>query len=292
MLSLNSAFADSLYPETLSPETRNPDTLTSLQKQQLRIIALAPHIVESLYEIGAGAQIIGTSEHADYPVAAKDILRVGNHASLQIEKILQLKPDVIIAWKTGNPMSDLARLQKYNFKIVYSEPKQLTDIATELLMLGTLTGRQEKAKQIADNYLTLLDGLKNQYAGLSKIKVFYELWSRPLRTVAGNALPQQQLEVCGADNPFVNAQDDYPAIGLEQAVVSLPQVVIQPSPAGRDNPDQIDWQQWPHIPAAKHNLIFSVNADKVHRTTTRMLEEVKVMCDKIHQARLFYLDKM
>lgn len=262
--------------------------LTNQQKQQLRIIALAPHIVESLYEIGAGEQIIGTSEHADYPDAAKELLRVGNYASLQIEKILQLKPDIILAWQTGNPMSDIARLEKYQFKVIYSKPLKLTDVATELLMLGELTGRQIQAKAAADKYLARLNNLRQQYAGQTPVTLFYELWSRPLRTVAGQAWPQQQIELCGAVNPFANAQDDYPSVGLEQAIVSLPQIVIQPGQHGNENPDHIDWQQWQHIPAAKNNFIFSLNADKVHRMTSRMLEEVEVMCEQIHQARLFY----
>ena len=264
------------------------ESLTNQQKQQLKIIALAPHIVESLYEIGAGQQIIGTSEHADYPKQAKNILRVGNYASLQVEKILQLKPDIIIAWQTGNPMSDLARLEKYKFHIVNSKPTQLGDVAQELLMLGELTGRQQQAKQVAQDFLAKLNKLKTQYADQTKLTLFYELWSRPLRTVAGKAWPQQQIEVCGAKNPFANAQQDYPAIGLEQAVASQPQVVIQPSQHGNENPDHINWQQWPNIPAAKHNFVFKLNADKVHRMTTRMLDEVAVMCEKIHQARLFY----
>ncbi|MDU0355967.1 ABC transporter substrate-binding protein [Paraglaciecola aquimarina] len=122
-------------------------TLTNQQKQQLRIIALAPHIVESLYEIGAGEQIIGTSSHADYPQQAKNILRVGNYASLQIEKILQLKPDSILVLQTGNPMSDLARLEKYQFKIIYSKPRKLSDVADELIMLGELTGRHDQGQR-------------------------------------------------------------------------------------------------------------------------------------------------
>ncbi|MGJ8680730.1 cobalamin-binding protein [Paraglaciecola sp.] len=264
--------------------------LTDSEKQKLRIIALAPHIVESLYEIGAGDQIIGTSEHADYPPAAKDLLRVGNYASLQIEKILQLKPDIILAWQTGNPMSDIARLEKYKFKIVYSKPVKLEDVATELQMLGELTGRQKQAQIIADKYLARLTKMRTQYAGQKPISLFYELWSRPLRTVAGNAWPQQQIELCGAINPFKNAQDDYPSIGLEQVVANSPQVIIQPGQHGNENPDQIKWKKWQQLPAAKNNFIFSLNADKVHRMTTRMLDEVKVMCEQIHQARLFYQD--
>jgi vitamin B12 transport system substrate-binding protein len=258
----------------------------SLQKQ--RIIALAPHIVESLYAIGAGEQIIGTTAHADYPKAAENILRVGNYARLQIEKIIQLKPDVIIAWKTGNPMDDLARLEKYQFKVVYSHPQTLEDVANELIMLGKITGREAVANSVAKKYLLNLQKIKQKYATQNKVRVFYELWSRPLRTVANKAWPQQQIELCGASNPFADAQDDYPSVGLEQVLVTLPQVVIQPGQHSADSPDGLNWPQWQHIPAVKNNFIFHPNADKAHRMTIRMLDEVVVLCEQIDAARQFY----
>jgi vitamin B12 transport system substrate-binding protein len=272
-----------------SDTVANNDSNDSLEKT--RIIALAPHIVESLYAIGAGEQIIGTTAHADYPKAAEDILRVGNYARLQIEKIIQLKPDVIIAWKTGNPSDDLARLEKYQLKVIYSDPQTLEDVGKELIMLGKLTGREAAANTVAEHYLTRLQKIKQTYAEQQKVSVFYELWSRPLRTVANKAWPQQQLELCGASNPFENAADDYPSVGLEQVLVTLPQVVVQPSQhsAGADSSDALNWSQWQHIPAAKNNFIFHPNADKVHRMTTRMLDEVVILCEQIDTARQFYL---
>jgi vitamin B12 transport system substrate-binding protein len=265
------------------------DSNDSLQKQ--RVIALAPHIVESLYAIGAGDQIIGTTAHADYPEAAKGILRVGNYARLQIEKIIQLKPDVIIAWKTGNPSDDLARLEKYKLKVVYSDPQTLEDVGKELIMFGKITGREAAANSVAENFFTRLQAIEQTYAEQQKVRVFYELWSRPLRTVANKAWPQQQLELCGATNPFAKAQDDYPSIGLEQVLVTLPQVVIQPGHTGADSPDGLNWSQWTHIPAAKNNFIFHPNADKVHRMTSRMLDEVVILCEQIDVARKFYQSK-
>ena len=270
----------------------NSDSNDSLQKQ--RIIALAPHIVESLFAIGAGQQIIGTTAHADFPEGAKDILQIGNYARLQIEKIIQLKPDVIIAWKTGNPTDDLARLEKYQLKVIYSDPQTLDDVANEFMMLGKITGREAAANAIAEQYLAKLQKIRQTYANQSKVSVFYELWSRPLRTVANKAWPQQQIELCGASNPFADAKDDYPSIGLEQVLVTLPQVVIQPSQHNShsadsaDSPDNLNWPQWPHIPAVKNNFIFHPNADKVHRMTTRMLDEVEILCGQIDTARQFY----
>lgn len=264
------------------------ENLTQEQKQQRRIIALAPHIVESLYQIGAGAQIIGTTDHSDYPAEAENILRVGNYARLQIEKIIQLKPDLVIAWKTGNPSDDLERLEKYQLNIIYSDPKKLEDVASELLMLGKVTGREDIAQKQAKQYLAKLNKISTTYRDQAPIKAFYELWSRPIRTVAKNAWLQQQIELCGGDNPFAKATDDYPSVGLEQVLVTLPQVVIQPNPHSANSPDGLNWQQWPHIPAVKNHFIFHPNPDKTHRMTTRMLDEVVIMCEQIHAARQFY----
>jgi len=109
-----------------------------------------------------------------------------------------------------------------------------------------------------------------------------------LRTVANKAWPQQQIALCGASNPFANAQDDYPSIGLEQVLVTLPQAVVQPSQDSADSPDGLNWPQWPHIPAVKNHFIFHPNAAKVHRMTTRMLDEVVILCEQIDTARQFY----
>jgi vitamin B12 transport system substrate-binding protein len=272
----------------LSEDVALNEQQTKAQKQQRRIIALAPHIVESLYQIGAGAQIIGTTEHSDYPAAAENILRVGNYARLQIEKIIQLKPDVVIAWRTGNPPEDLDRLEKYQVKVIYSDPRKLEDVASELLMLGKVTGREEMAQKYANEYLDKLNEISTTYRAQAPINVFYELWSRPIRTVAKNAWLQQQIELCGGANPFANATDDYPSVGLEQVLVTLPQVVIQPNPHSADSPDGLNWRQWQHIPAVKHDFIFHPNPDKTHRMTSRMLDEVVIMCEQIHTARQFY----
>ncbi|MFC3122774.1 cobalamin-binding protein [Agaribacter flavus] len=262
--------------------------LSNEEKQDLRFIVLAPHIVETMFDIGAGAQIIGTSEHADYPLAAKAIPRVGNYARLQIEKILQLRPDFVIAWKTGNPSDDIARLKKYGINIVYSHPTRLEDVESEINMLGELTGRQTRASKLAKEYSARLSALRERYQEAAPISVFYELWPRPLRTVAANAWPQQQLTLCGARNPFVDAKEDYPQVALEKVLEYQPQIIIQALSAGVENPDSIQWQQWPKIPAVKHQQILQPNADKVHRMTRRMLDELTLLCEQIDTARRVY----
>ncbi len=261
--------------------------LKAEDKPATRIIALAPHIVENLYAVGAGELIIGTTEHADYPSQALDIPRVGNYARLNIEQILAADADLIIAWKSGNPSDDLARLKKLGLNIVYSQPNTLEDVAKELAYLGRLTGNTGQGELKSQQFLAALDQIRTTYQDKSAISIFYELWPRPLTTVANTAWPQQQLAACGGRNPFVDSETDYPQINIEQVVLKAPQVIIQPNSHGVNSPDKVNWQQWQDIPAVKNNAFVHPNADKLHRMTSRSLDELALLCEQVDKFRSF-----
>ncbi|MBU2979624.1 cobalamin-binding protein [Alteromonas sp. C1M14] len=273
---------------SLSCAVSQAQDISNDDKQKRRLVVLAPHLVESMFAIGAGEQIVATTTHSDYPEQAKSIPQIGNYARLQIEKILQLRPDIVVAWRTGNPAEDLLRLEKYKMPVVYTQPTQLEDVAKEIKLLGELTGRQDKANEVADAYLQRLNHLKAEYQAKQPVTVFYELWSRPLRTVAGSSWLQQQISACGATNIYRDLAEDYPQVSLEDVLAKQPQIIIQPSKHGQSQPDAINWQTWPQIPAVTNDFILQPNADKVHRMTTRMLDELELMCRQIDQARQFY----
>ena len=265
-------------------------TATLQAKPAQRIVALSPHLVEQLYSLGVGDRIVGTTDHADYPEAAKNIPRVGNYAHLQIEKILALKPDLVLAWTDGNPPADLTKLRQLGLTLVDSNPLQLTDIAKELRLLGQLTGAEAEAEQQAQLMEQGLEELEKNYAGKTKVTVFYELWQQPLSTVAQQAWPQQQLELCGAANPFANAIGDYPQVSLEHVIASQPQLIIQPVSVNEPRA-LLDWSRWPAIPAVQYQQFSQPNSDLVHRTTSRMLHGVRQLCADIDKARQFFAKK-
>jgi len=250
-----------------------------------RIIALAPHIVENLFAVGAGDLIIGTTEHADFPESARNIPRIGNYAQLSIEQILAADPDLIIAWKSGNPSDDLARLEKLGLNIVYSQPNTLEDVAKELRLFGKLTGNIATAEQQATDFLSQMTEIRKLYLNKKSMKVFFELWPRPLTTIANEAWPQQQLNLCQTANPFIDSATDYPQINIEQVVLAGPDIIIQPTSHGIKSPDKVDWQQWQSIPAVKNSAFLHPNADKLHRMTSRSLDELALLCQQIDEFR-------
>ena len=249
------------------------------------IIALSPHIVEMLYDIGAGEQIIGTTTFANYPEQAKKIPIVGNYLRLQIEKIISLQPDYIIAWRNGSPSDDLARLEQLGFNIIDSQPNTFDDIAKEMRQFGQLTGHKAQAEIKALQLLSELEKITNQYQNKTPITVFYELWSRPLTTVAKGSWPQQFLDICKAENPFEQAEAPYPQINIEKVLLTPVQLIIQPLSINQPDKDAFNWQDWSVIPAVANKRIIQPNADTMHRMTMRSLIELKKLCASIDETR-------
>ncbi|MEM9100897.1 MAG: cobalamin-binding protein [Pseudomonadota bacterium] len=253
-----------------------------------RVIALAPHIVEQLYLIGAGSRIIGTTSHADYPEQAKNIPIIGNYSRLQVEKIFALKPDLIIAWQSGNSSNDLLRLKDLGLSIIFSEPKELDDVAKEMQYFGKVLGLEDTANYQADRFLKKLNAIQKKYFGKSKVRVFYELFPKPLTSIARQAWPMQMLKICGAENVIDSVANDYPTVSLERVFQWQPQVIIQPLAASTPQNLHIDWNRYTLIPAVKNQQIIQLDADKLHRMSERVLGELINLCEKLEQSRQFY----
>jgi len=253
-----------------------------------RIIALAPHIVENLYAIGAGERIVGTVEYADYPAAAKQIPRVGGYHGLQFEKVLALRPDLVIVWKNGSKETDIEKLTTLGIPVAYSVSKDITQVPHELLKLGELTGLESRAKALADEFMKDYNKLTERYQNQPQLDVFYQLWPSPLMTINGKTWIHQTLTTCGVRNVFADAATEYPQISLENVLAKHPQVIIIPNERATKQPEKVDWQLWTEIPAVKHQKYIEVDADLLHRFSTRMLTGVSDMCDKLHAVRTYY----
>ncbi|MGI2259256.1 cobalamin-binding protein [Shewanella sp. GXUN23E] len=252
-----------------------------------RIVALSPHAVEMLYAIGAGDSIVATTEHADFPEAAKAIPRIGGYHGIQLEKLLALSPDLVVVWGGGNRQQDIDKMRELGLPLYNSDAKTLDAVADELEQLGQLTGHQTQANALAASLRQQLAQLRQSNQHKPGIKVFYQLWSQPLMTVADGSWIQQILTVCGADNVFAASPSPYPQISLENVLLTSPQVILQSQDAG--NIQGIDWSAWPDIPAVRQQQIYQLNADLLHRAGPRVVEGVKATCDVLDKARQAYL---
>lgn len=249
-----------------------------------RVISLAPHITELVYAVGAGDTLVAVSDYSDYPAEAQLLPRVNSFAALNIEAILALKPDLVLAWRSGTPASDLARLQQFGVRVEYSNPLQIDDIATELAQLGQWLGQAERGAQLAEQAQQRLVVMREKYQQQRPVKVFYAMSTDPLSTVANNAWPAQLLRACGAENIFADAKNDYPQPQLEQLLLRQPEVIVRAITNSTAQQDQF-WQRYPNLPAVRNQAFITLEPDWVYRATPRMLDALQLLCEQLADYR-------
>ena len=259
--------------------------LVRLDKPAERIISLAPSLTELVYAAGAGARLIGVVEYSDYPASADSLTVVGRFDGLDIERILELKPDLIVAWQSGNPKSSITQLKNLNLEVYVAEPKNLSSIASHIEKLSVLTGTESRAQIAIQEFNSIYGELKRKYNSKSKVKVFYQLWDRPIITVGGNELINDIIELCGGENIFGDLPQLAPKIDQESVLIRNPKVIVA-SGSNTERPHWLDeWKLWPQLTAvAEENLHFII-PELLQRHTPRALLGTRQMCEYIDQAR-------
>ena len=259
-----------------------------LDQPAQKIISLSPHITELIYSAGAGDKIVGVDEYSDYPEAAKSISRIGDANHLDIEKILSLQPDLIIAWGSGQSHNQfIEQLIHLNLNVYISSPEDLEAIPHTVENLGKLAGTYDYAKRQSQRFRDELIDIINEYSEQPSISVFYEIWNQPMFTINGQHVMSEVIEICGGENVFADLPILSPEINIEAVISTNPDVIIASGTGyGDQRPPWLDdWLQWPTINAAKNRQLYHIPPDLIHRQTFRILQGTRILCEQLQSAR-------
>ena len=250
-----------------------------------RIVTLAPHATEMLYAAGAGEWLIGTVEYSDYPPAAKKVPRVGSYDRFDLEAISALKPDLVIAWETGNPAAPVEKMRALGLTVYASQPNRMEDVAGQLERLGQLAGTEAVANQAAERFRQRLASLRRDNAGKPKVRVFYQIWKAPLMTVGGPQIISSAIELCGGENVFGKLSQMAPTVSVEAVLEADPEAIVATG-MGDARPEWLDdWNKWTRMTAVKRGNLFHVHPDLMQRHTPRILDGAEQLCAHLDVAR-------
>lgn len=250
-----------------------------------RIISLAPHVTEMLFAAGAGGHVVGAVEYSDHPEAAKRIPRVGGYTRIDLEAVAALRPDLVIGWQSGNRESDLSRLQALGIPVYLSEPRRLEDVARGLEQLGRLAGTTTTANAAATAFRTRRDQLAATYSGRDAVRVFYQIWERPLITVNDQHLIADVIRLCGGRNVFGTVAHLTPTIGTEAVLAADPEAIVA-SGMDAERPEWLSqWSHWPQLDATRRGNLFFIPPALLQRHTPRILDGAQRLCEQLETAR-------
>lgn len=247
-----------------------------------RIVSLAPNLTELLFAAGAGGRLVGVSEWSDYPAAARRIARIGDAFRVDQERILALRPDLVLAWETGTPREHVTRLRELGLNVVSIGVETLDDIPAAIETLGRLAGTEAVAAAEAARLRREIDALAASYRERAPVTVFVQLDEQPLFTVTGRHLISGILALCGGRNVFADLPGVAPAVDLEAVLARDPQAILVTE--ARGDPLAF-WARFPRLAAVRAGNVLVVPPDEIARATPRTLAGARKVCEQLDAAR-------
>ncbi|MDF7661231.1 vitamin B12 ABC transporter substrate-binding protein BtuF [Erwiniaceae bacterium L1_54_6] len=251
---------------------------SSLLAATPRVITLAPHLTELAF--AAGITPVAVSAWSDYPASAKALEQVANWQGIRIERIVQLKPDVVLAWRGGNPQRQIDQLQRLGIKVEWIDPQTLDQMIDALASLQRWSPHPQQARDAAQALRSQEAQLRQQYQAQTPVRVFLQFGQQPLFTAARNTLQNEVIELCGGRNIFADSTVSWPQVSREQVLARHPQAIVMGGTAAQASAIGQFWQPQLSVP------VIALNDDWLSRPGPRLLLAAQQLCAALHPAKI------
>jgi len=254
----------------------------SLGQPLERIVTLAPHLAEIAFAAGAGAKLAGVSSFSRHPAEAERLPVVASHGRIDIERLIALRPDLVLAWQSGNSPLQIGRLERVGIRVFVTEVRTLADIPRIVRAVGALAGSTDVAEARAREFESEIEELRLRHARERRVAVFLEIWHRPMLTVNGAHLISDALRHCGGRNVFAAAKTLTPLVSREQMLDARPEVIVT---SGFGSEALQAWEGLESVPAVRNRKIYAIDPDWLHAQGPHVLEGVRALCGRLELAR-------
>lgn len=255
----------------------------TVSKPAMRVISIAPSVTELLFAAGGGSHVVGAVNYSDYPEAAKRIPRIGSNREIDMELLISLKPDLIVAWRHNSSERQIEMIRQLGIPVFQSDPQKLDEIPDSVLRLGQLMGTDAAARPVAAQLREQLASLRKQYANRSPVRTFYQVWDKPLYTLSGKHILTDAMHLCGGVNIFDKLSVTAPIVTLESVLQENPEVIIATAEKNYGGVDL--WKPYGTLTAVRNKNLFMLDGHLLNRAGPRMIQGTAAMCDVLEQAR-------
>jgi iron complex transport system substrate-binding protein len=257
-----------------------------ISAQAPRIAALAPHLAELAFAAGAGARLVGVSSASDVPDEARAIAVVATSGRVDFERLMLARPDVVLAWQSGNSRAQVERLERSGVPVVVTEVRTMPDMPRLVRLIGRIAGTDETAERAAlrlEREIDALAGMGRRPEDRSP-RIFVEIWHQPLMTVNGRHLISEMVRACGGVNVFDGASSLTPVVSREALLKAAPDVVVAAATRGREEEALARWRAVP-LPASRSRQVYAIEARALHDLGPLALGAARELCSRMRDAR-------
>ncbi len=257
----------------------------SIENAPSRIVSLAPSITELIFAIGQGERVVGVTRYCNYPPQTSSIAKVGGMLDPDFERILLLKPDIVMISKEGSRRDVVSRLESLGIKTFILGSGSISGILDSIRVLGKITNSEDKSEALINELIERIESIRKQSRGLRRIRVLFLIWERPMIAVGGGTFIDEMIELAGGLNVARNGITRYPRLSREDILRMNPEVIILTGDLnGRDISGE-DGSLLKMVDAVKDGRVYRVNPDYYERPGTRFIEGVEELFRILHGRR-------
>lgn len=248
-----------------------------------RIVSLVPSATEMIYALGGEERLVGRTDFCDYPPAARTKTSVGGMINPNLELLVTLKPDLVIATHSGNREETFTQLSRLGIPVYLVGADRIADVKEVARRLALLTGRAAAVEALLERIDRRVASVREAVRASARPRVLYVLWPDPLIVPGRTALVTELIDVAGGTSITAADAEQYPRYSLEAAVAKAPDVIVLANHGTRSGPIAIDrWKRLTSLPAIKRGRIHSVDGNLMHRYGPRMLDGLDELARAIH----------
>jgi len=274
-------------------ETDDAGHAVSFERPARRVITLAPSLTELVFAAGGGDAVVAADSSSNYPGAMHAIPRIGDASRLDVERIVALKPDLVVVWRHGNTNRELDQLEAAGLRLFRLEPQRLDEVVLAIERLGRVLGKEAVAGPAAGSMRDALAALRRRHAKDKEVRVFYQVWSSPLMTINRRQIVSEVIELCGGRNVFAALAPLVPQVATESVLAADPEAVLTADELGGSTLVRRDiqaaafatWRRYPDLAATKGRWFFTLNGDAISRQGPRIVAGAAAMCEALDEVR-------
>ncbi|WP_439887391.1 cobalamin-binding protein [Pseudomonas sp. MBLB4123] len=245
-----------------------------------RVVSLAPSLSEIVVELDAVDLLVGVLDGGERPAALRHLPSVGRYGQLEMESLIGLQPDLVLLWPDSISPAQRRQLRDFGIPLLIAEPRDLDNLAEQFAEIGERLGRAEQGRQLRRRFGERLTELHAHYRRERPLRVFYQIWDKPLYTIGGRQIISDALRLCGAENVFADLALPAPQVSVEAVLQRDPEVILAGSGA------QLDiWRSWPGLAAVRRNQLYPVPDKGLERPSFQMLAATEKLCALLAEAR-------
>jgi iron complex transport system substrate-binding protein len=247
-----------------------------------RIVSLAPNLTEIVYAVGAGDSLVGDTEYCDYPEAAKRVAKIGDTMHPSVERIIALKPQVVLVSTASQLEAFTKQLDEQKIAVYVTNPRSLDEVFHSIEMLGQLFGHQDTAVSVVADLRQRAGAVEAAMRSAKSVKVFYQVSGEPLYTIGRDAYLTDLVRRAGGVSVTAEVPGAFPRFSDEAALAARPEAIILPSGGSMGTANSTVAASLKNSPAALDGRVYKINDDHLSRPGPRLVDGLEEMARVLH----------